>query len=522
MDFNLVIVAGGLGSRLAPLTNHIPKFLVNIGKETGFVEQIRFWMDHCPESITVIVHSDYKDLVSAYYDLYFGHYQLPFHVKTVDEANGSAHAIATSCEHLVDQPVMFSWCDVMPGEKIDINTVDGNMVFLNYDYPNRYDLAEGRTYLRADGRGGIFGLYFIEEYRTLEYAVPQDFVDIIGDFEPTQRLSSYMVRKIIDWGDKPKLERVRETADKARSFNFVQVHGDLVLKGANNAQGKELIAKELCWYEELSNMNSSVSRPNHWAHANRTSFVMERVQGVPIWNLWPTLDEAARAIVFNRILEQFNKMHAIKCEVGNAIVLRDVTIEAHTKLLSRYKEIKACIDGFGPVETVNNWRLQFTPEETIDKLFAELLTHYTDTKEYSIIHGDLQMSNSMVDPDSLEVTFIDPRGYFGQSLTYGLPDYDYAKMLYSLSGYDLFNYSKTFSIYKHEKMLSFDIEQPNTNGVELKTFECKHHLWLAVCWIGLAQYIKSDPVKMVAAHYHGLAMAERLLTEHTRDCTENE
>ena len=34
----LVIVAGGLGSRLAPLTDGIPKFLVNIGKNTGYVE----------------------------------------------------------------------------------------------------------------------------------------------------------------------------------------------------------------------------------------------------------------------------------------------------------------------------------------------------------------------------------------------------------------------------------------------------------------------------------------------------
>ena len=41
---HVVIVAAGLGSRLAPLTNYIPKFLVNIGKQTGYVEQIKYWL----------------------------------------------------------------------------------------------------------------------------------------------------------------------------------------------------------------------------------------------------------------------------------------------------------------------------------------------------------------------------------------------------------------------------------------------------------------------------------------------
>jgi hypothetical protein len=42
-------------------------------------------------------------------------------------------------------------------------------------------------------------------------------------------------------------------------------------------------------------------------------------------------------------------------------------------------------------------------------------------------------------------------------------------------------------------------------------FKAVHYGWLAVCWIGLAQYVRNDPVKSVAAHYHGLAMAEKWL-----------
>ena len=35
--------------------------------------------------------------------------------------------------------------------------------------------------------------------------------------------------------------------------------------------------------------------------------------------------------------------------------------------------------------------------------------------------------------------FIDPRGYFGNSKLFGLYEYDYAKLLFGLSGYSIFD-----------------------------------------------------------------------------------
>ena len=34
-----------------------------------------------------------------------------------------------------------------------------------------------------------------------------------------------------------------------------------------------------------------------------------------------------------------------------------------------------------------------------------------------------------------EIIFIDPRGYFGNTKLYGLKQYDFAKLLFGLSGY---------------------------------------------------------------------------------------
>lgn len=539
---NVVIVAGGLGSRLAPLTNHIPKFLVNIGKHTGYVEQVKYWLDYCQfafdddikddlegldaGSLTVIVHSAYADLITSYHKMYFP--KVPLIVKTVDVANGSAHAILSTCDHLVGKDVFFQWCDVMPGCHIPATEMiehyhGANVVFTNYDHPNRYGLirvgaswADVTPALQEDGRGGIFGLYYVSNFRTdVAYQNGQDFVDVIDSFG---KIREHKVESIVDWGDKPKLERTRDTADAAREFNSVTFQGDLVLKAALNAQGETLIAREIEWYRSLEKLGSQVNVPDVWPADSKKSFIMSKVEGVPIFKLWPTLDDEGRALVLERVFEQLDKLHGTGAkEVGTDVVLRDVKLEACDKLLARYREIKDVVASFGEVHTVNGWQigLNIDPEVTIQRLYAALHAHYAGTKEYSVIHGDLQMSNSMINPDTLEITLIDPRGYFGKSDTYGLPDYDIAKLYYSLSGYDLFNYSREFSIKSlKDGCIEFDVPQPNRGGcdeVMMQRFWYWHQLWLAVIWIGLAGYIKNDPVKSVCAHYHGLAMADKVL-----------
>jgi hypothetical protein len=228
-------------------------------------------------------------------------------------------------------------------------------------------------------------------------------------------------------------------------------------------------------------------------------------------------------MVLTRMFDQLDTLHATKAFVGDDVVRRDIRIEARDKLLTRYDEIDQVVQAFGPVTWVNGQKLKnpFKPRETIVALFERLIKFYRSVEHHSLIHGDLQMSNSMINPDTLEVTFIDPRGYFGKSDTFGVADYDIAKLLYSLSGYDLFNYSKDFhlmhnglNIGRGQWEMNFTIPKPNLGGTGLllrERFSEVHYLWLAVVWIGLAQYIKNDPVKSVAAHFHGLAMAERFL-----------
>ncbi len=59
--------------------------------------------------------------------------------------------------------------------------------------------------------------------------------------------------------------------------------------------------------------------------------------------------------------------------------------------------------------------------------------------QFTLIHGDLCLSNILFDRRNGIVRLIDPRGSFGETGIYGDPRYDWAKLCHSLSGdYDFF------------------------------------------------------------------------------------
>ena len=66
------------------------------------------------------------------------------------------------------------------------------------------------------------------------------------------------------------------------------------------------------------------------------------------------------------------------------------------------------------------------------------LSVYLDGRDYyNLIHGDIHLGNVLLDDE--QIYFIDPRGYFGQSKLFGPYEYDYAKLLFGLSGYSVFD-----------------------------------------------------------------------------------
>lgn len=522
----ICIVAAGLATRLQPLTNYIPKFLINIGKQTGLVEMVKYWKEYSDEFI-IIIHPKYESLVRAYFNMYFGG-QLKLEIRTIDTALGTAHTIDTALGgDFQGEEIMLSWCDIIPAEPIDLDRLnstiahgDGIAVFTVDNKLNRYKFTNNTLVQEQDG--DVVGLYYVKFYKpfTGEYVEGQDFADVLSK----KFLNQYELKGIIDFGDKPKLFEHLKNADEAREFNAVELHDSFVRKYPLNAQGASLIAKEIAWYKEIFDQKVDVEVPKVFPSLSNDEMIMSRVDGCSIYKMFSDVThhkkETVQLEIVESIMEMLGHLHSVKFEQRNSQIIQDVKKEAYDKLLARYDEIKDVIAAFGTnIKVVNGLELYETDiKRVVQDLFGAICYHYKDLTEYSLIHGDLQMSNSMVKyNDHRHVVFIDPRGYFGNTVNYGLPDYDIAKVLYSMSGYDLFNYSTSFHIKNlTDTEIEFDIPTPAFATEEVRAqilsrFEPIHYLWLAVIWIGLAGYIKNNPVKSVAAHYHGLYYAHKAM-----------
>ena len=65
----IVIVASGLGSRLRPITNYIPKILVTINNKTFVELLIEYWQKIC-SNIIIILDSQYNEIIKFYTEKY--------------------------------------------------------------------------------------------------------------------------------------------------------------------------------------------------------------------------------------------------------------------------------------------------------------------------------------------------------------------------------------------------------------------------------------------------------------------
>ena len=104
---------------------------------------------------------------------------------------------------------------------------------------------------------------------------------------------------------------------------------------------------------------------------------------------------------------------------------------------------------------------------------------------------------------------IDPRGYFGTTKIYGDPDYDWAKLYYSVVGnYDQFN-RKRFKLKISDKEIGLNIDSNgysqlkrdffDMTGADPKKIEILH----GIIWLSLSSYAWDDYDSICGAFYNG-------------------
>lgn len=479
----IVIVASGQGTRLYPLTKYIPKVLVTFKNKPFIEHMIEYWQQFS-KNIIVIYNKEYDSLMKFYCNKYKNVTTIHF-----NEVTGTADTINKSITNeYYNKNILFTWCDILPEDKIDVNKLSNTTIF-TYGKECRYCAYNNK--IEKCKEGNIIGLYYIKNYKGIQkYVLGEDICDVFiknfGNF------NTYQLNNLTDVGDMPKLLKYITNDYQTRFFNKLTTENDYIIKESVNEQGNEIIKKEINWYTNIDKFNFIPS----FEKINDYKFKMSKLDAKPLYKFFNETSLEKKNMYLGLIYDNLNLLHQRTIQVSNDTIIEDILIESNTKILDRIEKIKPLLNYFD-IKYVNNIKVDD---------FTSVLTHLQDILlkdlpiEYSFIHGDCQFSNILGTDD--KIYFIDPRGYFGKTLLYGDKDYDYAKVLYALTGYDAFNNNELFSFEIEKNNLVFEIKNNLIEELNIQLNE-RIKAWLVIIWFGLAQYNSNNILKCIASYYNG-------------------
>ncbi len=540
---NVLIVAAGLGTRVSDITFQvIPKFIINLDNFNGLYHILTYWRQYT-QNIFLVLHPIYHKVTEFYVNEFFPELNLTYIF--YESSDGTAFTIQSICkkhhQHFKDNPLLITWCDIYPSEedKIDFSEITEDVTIFTFGNECRYKFDNELQIIKNVGStgGDVIGIYYIKDYLKLFDLSIEKGSDIVDYFQEIGTLQSYPLHRIYDFGDKPKLIHLRDELNlqsskepsaknptdfmkkkkiQHRHFNEILINNGRVFKRGINEQGKNIIKKEIQWYRYLLNHRYSndfnFPIPKIYSLQNEY-YMMEYLDDYIPYYQYLNQDEK-NIDDFEKVWEIVKTLHWIEEKKMDKIeYIWNIKYEIYDKILERKKEIEPLLESLSTIEFVNGLRIDSFDVvlNRVKKIILEAIEKQKEFK-YRFIHGDLNFSNIMIHPKTKDIRLIDPRGYFGKSEIFGWKEYDEAKLLYGLSGYDNFNSDLHFQptqISSEKEHIEFSIPSynlPNHHSYFTKV----HHALLTIIWLGLAQYNKNNYWKCICSYYHGLYLGTKL------------
>ena len=497
----IVIQAGGKGTRLKHLTKNKPKGIVPVNNLPIIFHLFRKYPDK-----HFIIIGDYKhEILEEYLEAFC---KVKYITVKADKT-GTCAGIETALQYIPDEKsFMLIWSDLILGENIDIDQcLDGNYIGISKDFECRWSYEQGNFRENPSKEHGVAGMFVFENKKLLqEVPVEGEFVRWLGNAHV--KFDEFPLTGTREVGTLLALEETSQMQYRCRPFNSMEEKGNILIKRPVDEQGEKLAVRERNWYQEVSKYKFK-QIPTLY---ELTPLMMEKIDGKNIYQTDLTLEEKKKVI--DNLIDSLDKLHALKKVPADAFSM----VEAYYhKTMNRLESVRDLIP-FADREYIringrNCRNPYFYKAEIRNKVENELCNE----TEFALIHGDCTFSNTMVDK-SLNIIFLDPRGYFGFKELYGDEKYDWAKAYYSIDGdYDQFN-NKSFKLDIKQEEVELKIE---TNGwkevaeyyleklpdVEPAKIKFLH----ALIWLSLTTYAWEDFDSICGAFYQGTYLLEEIL-----------
>jgi len=476
---------------------------------------------------------------------------------------------------------VITWCDLYPTEPLHHSKFNKSGIYIFTNGNNcRYLLNSNNEIINRDKEcdGNILGIYYFHNIKSFKLDENEALnKDIVIFLEKLGNIFNYSVNSIVDYGDEFKInqiyskyydsldldannlrcrffnqltlledenncETMNDTKINSNNDTEINSNNDTEINSNNDTtiskkkifkkgitdKGKELIKNECEWFKLVPHQYFLPKVYSFYENG----YIMEYMENyIPLYKFFKNLKDNNTEIaelnnirkIKNNILRNIfcnlNKLHNIeKINISPINFYNNLKIEIFDKIYLRKKSIEPLLEYFGNIKIVNG--LEIDTFDNILKMCKSIIIKYyqaIEKYEYSIIMGDCQFSNILINPNDIDkIVFIDPRGYFGNSKIYGLIEYDYAKVLYGISGYDNFNYNN-FNIKKidiKDGILEFDIEKIEFDEKIIRYYFNKVHMaFNVIIWLSLGEYTKNNIWKCLCSYYHGLYLGTKLIKQ---------
>jgi len=207
--------------------------------------------------------------------------------------------------------------------------------------------------------------------------------------------------------------------------------------------------------------------------------------------------------ILNNIFHKLSILHQDKIQISQSIFFYDIKLEIfdHIQFI-----IKHYIKTDTIIKSINNINL-ISVNDILKKCKNWILQYYStiENYEYSLIHGNLIMSHILINNHNLfDISFISPRGHFGNTKNYGIREFDISKILFSLQGYDTLFYSNNPSFDIHNQNIHLPIHTFTSYEMYEKYFHKIHQIWSVIHWFHSISNFPKDSTKAILCYYYGL------------------
>ena len=498
----IIVQAGGRGSRMEKITENKPKALVPVNN----LPIIFHLFEKYPDRKFIII-GDYKYSVLEKYLRAFA--KVDYTLVRPTGGKGSCAGLPEALGHVPSgEPFVLIWCDLILADSYEMpDHLESDLVGITREFPCRYQYEDGRFVKREDTGHGVVGFFIFRDKRLLG-DVPSEGELVVYLMESGIPLEEHVLEGLREYGTKAAYDRL--PVDKCRPFNHIETDGERFIKMPVNEQGRELAEKECAWYRAIQDKGIA-NLPKIFDYS---PLCMEFISGRNAYECGADSIEAKRDIL-RQIVMSLKAIHDIGSIPCDRESFRKACV---TKTIERLSKVRDLIPFAGDEYVTINGKRCVNVLHRLEELERQVMEYCPE--RFTMIHGDCTFSNMIIRDDHTPV-LIDPRGYYGNTLLYGDPAYDWAKVYYSLcSNYDRFNL-KDFTLFIGDEGVELEIASNGFEMLEDDFFELvgsgisrrQMKLYLCFIWLSLTTYALTDYDSIGGAFYNGLRYYDEAMME---------